>query len=165
MIQIHKTLLHLKIHGNEKDHSKVFSRRVVAWLQEKLKLVPEDQDVVLTIAPGHSPTSLPSFVHNLVGMLLSHNPRLIDGRQQLVRIKDVPKQAYSKEKRTRETHRNSIRVDTSRKRNISTLNRGRVVFILDDVWTSGCTLSAYKEKIMETGATGVILLAIGKTVI
>ena len=143
------------------DRKDEFCHRFFVWLQKILKRVPKDQDIVFTIAPGHSPTSPRSFIHKLVGKVLINRMR-IDGRGQLVRFKEVPKQEYSKEPRTKKTHRDSIKV--AGEGDISKLNEGKVVFILDDIWTSGCTLSVCKEKIMETGATSVILLAIGKTV-
>jgi len=55
-----------------------------------------------------------------------------------------------------DTHLNSIRVvgDVADK----------VVCILDDIWTSGCTLRACRQLVTNHGAKKVYLLAIGKTV-
>lgn len=164
-----QTLLYLKMGGvwNQQRRDE-FVGRICGWLQELLGPMntPQDRIVVLTVAPGHSPFSLPSFMHDIIGNVLAMtpppHPYLEDGRYQLIRTIEVTKQATSLAPRTKETHRYSIAVNGEG--DISTLNQGKIVFILDDIWTSGCTLSVCKEKIIATGAADVKLLAIGKTV-
>ena len=115
-----------------------------------------------------------------------------DGRSLLVRYKTIKKQATAGANRSESTHRESIDInideednnyyyhdydydddyyyydyyynDEEEEDNISRLNEGKVVIILDDVWTSGCTLRVCEEKVWTTGPEDVHLLAIGKTV-
>ena len=74
----------------------------------------------------------------------------------LQRHTQVQKQATSSGMRDINTHLNSIKVVGE--------VAGKVVCILDDVWTSGCTLRACHQLVTEQGAKKVYLLAIGKTV-
>lgn len=186
MMDYHKYKLNGKDNPNRNDESRIlyfakkkmkifeslkvkehqFYTNIRKWIkgilqQEEMK----DKTIVLTIAPGHLKSSTcrspQSFTYDVADMIIRNYPQLIDGRSQLVRTKDVEESKTQKVRR-KKTHLDSIEVHGDG--DISELNRGKVVFILDDIWTTGCTLSACKDKIMETGAANVILLAIGKTV-
>ena len=155
------------------DRKQQFVGKVVAWLQKKVeeRLLGETQAayVVIAVAPGHSPTSPLSFMHEIVGTVIQNNlfqdgermvSRVHDGRNLLIRTWEVAKQATSHEIRSEETHRNSIAVNPS-----GVDVTGKIVCVLDDVWTSGCTLRVCAEKIRNAGANDVRMLAIGKTYI
>ena len=72
---------------------------------------------------------------------MKENCSVIDGRQQLIRIKDVPKQSQTPGLCNEDTHRGTIDLKGSPD------NTGKTVIILDDVWTSGSTLRVCKEVI------------------
>ena len=101
-------------------------------------------------------------MHDVVGELLTLHPTSIDdGRRQLIRIKDVPKQSTSKI-HDESTHRGTIAIN--RDSRAKDLNKNKTVIILDDVWTTGCTLRVCKEVMLTTNPKQVKLLAIGKDV-
>lgn len=138
-----------------------FCKRVEEWLKkevEKLIYMTPGVEVVIAIAPGHMQCDFPSgFMHDIVGSLLASNTSLEDGRQQLIRTKTVNKQAQTPGFRGVDTHEGTIEV-----RNHS--NMGKIVIILDDVWTSGSTLCVCKEVMLTTNPSEVKLCVIGKTV-
>jgi len=80
-----------------------------------------------------------------------------DGSSYLQRIETVKK---STEGGTRSiyTHLNSIVVTDPK------LIEGKIVCIIDDIWTTGCTLCACARKMEEAGASDIKLVAVGKTV-
>ena len=122
------------------------------WL---ISILGNQDDVVIAIAPGHSPDSAQNFLHPIVGSLLDFNIK--DGRDLLIRTKKVPKAAHGGP-RDQDLHEKTIEVkDPARVKN-------EVVYILDDVWTSGSTLRACASLMRAAGAKDVKLLAVGKTV-
>ena len=160
-----------------------FESRIKQWLKKYIEKHLSGETVVLAVAPGHKEYDNSSFMYDLVGEFISenHNLRIEDGRSLLVRYKTIEKQANAGPDRRESTHRESIRINTEEEDDdseededseeeeeeedsISQLNEGKVVVILDDVWTSGCTLRVCEEKVWTTGPEDVRLLAIGKTV-
>ena len=136
-----------------------FERRVKAWLRGYITGHHPGETVVISVAPGHQANDNTSFMYRLVNEFIAQNIDLplVDGRGVLVRWQTIPKQSAPGSIRNEDTHRNSIiiqGVDIS----------GKVVIILDDVWTTGCTLRVCKEKILEAGAKVVKMLAIGRTI-
>ena len=115
--------------------------------------------MVITIAPGHEANPNPTgFMHDIVGELLVACPAVVDGRQQLIRTRNVDKQSQTPGPRSEVTHRGTIELPSLPD------NTGKTVIILDDVWTSGSTLHVCKEVIEGTNPSQVKLFAIGKTV-
>ena len=143
-----------------------FEARVKKWLKQYINNHLSNETVVLAVAPGHIANDNSSFMYNLVKELISENQQLgiEDGCSLLVRYKTTESQTTSKGTRKESTHRESIRIKDSDTKDVSQLNRGKVVIILDDIWTSGCTLRVCEEKVRTTGPKDVRLLAIGKTV-
>ena len=120
--------------------------------------------------------------------------RLEDGRSLLERSKTIEKQAYAGANRSESTHRESIDIYIDEEDddyycycydydygydffdddydygydyfydNYDYGYKDKVVIVLDDVWTSGCTLRVCEEKVWTIGPKDVRLLAIGKTV-
>ncbi len=124
---------------------------------------PAGPPVVLALAPGHKPKSY-GFLQEVIQKLArEHLTRFVDGSTQLMRTVEVPKSATTPGPRDIAIHRNSIAVCTPSGVAVESLNTGRVVWILDDIWTSGATLRACGEKISTTGASEIKLIAIGKT--
>ena len=159
-----------------------FELRVKQWLKKYIKKHLSGETVVLAVAPGHKKYDNSSFMYDLVGEFISENHKLHieDGRSLLVRYRTIEKQATAGANRRESTDRKSICINTEEEDDdseededseeeeeedsISQLNEGKVVVILDDVWTSGCTLRVCEEKVWTTGPEDVRLLAIGKTV-
>jgi len=135
-----------------------FSAKVLRWLKKSIAEVkranPSDK-IIIGIAPGHKPGSGNSLMTGLGVKSLHKDPVSVDPTL-LQRSKEVPKQATSSGMRDVDTHLDSIDVvgDVA----------GKVVCILDDIWTSGCTLRACHQLVTEQGAKKVYLLVIGKTV-
>ena len=116
---------------------------------------PKMKDIIVAIAPGHSPQSLPNFLHPIIGELIGGNIK--DGRDLLKRTKEVKKAAHGGP-RDQSLHEDTIEVtDPSKVKN-------KVVYIIDDIWTTGSTLRACANLMREAGASDVKLLAVGKTV-
>lgn len=137
-----------------------FQRKILQWLRSELRGL---ESVVIAIAPGHEANPHPTgFMHDIVGQLLG-DPSLnvIDNRQFLVRTRTVPKQSQTPGMRSEDTHRGTIEIN-ARIGHVD--NTGKVVVILDDIWTSGCTLRVCKEVVLATNPKEVKFFAIGKTV-
>ena len=113
------------------------------------------KDIVIAIAPGHSPESPENFLHPIIGNLIGG--KIKDGRDLLKRTEKVQK-ATKGGPRDQSLHEKTIKVtDPSKVKN-------KVVYIIDDVWTTGSTLRACASLMRKAGASDVKLLAVGKTV-
>jgi len=158
-----ETLIYLKMGTVYNPQRKEdFLNRVFTWIERCIEVVKRAHptgEVMLAIAPGHAPDSV-SFMTGTGPTDLNLTRLQSSGiaviANLLQRHKKVEKQATSKGRRSPETHLNSIKVvgDVADK----------IVCILDDVWTSGSTLSACCQLVAEQGAAKVYLLAIGETV-
>ena len=126
-------------------------RRISDWL----KGILDNLDIVIAIAPGHSPESSENFLHPIIGNLIKGNIK--DGRDLLKRTTKVPKAAHGGP-RDQSLHEKTIKVTDSSK------VKDKVVYIIDDVWTTGSTLRACASLMCKAGASDVKLLAVGKTV-
>lgn len=148
-----------------------FEDRVKEWLRGYIMKKYSKETIVMCIAPGHKAFDKSSFMYSLVGQFIAknHDLRLEDGRDLLERYKTIEKQTNVGSNRNEQTHRDSIRIngdeeDNSDEEDFSEVNKGKIVIILDDVWTTGCTLRVCEEKVRTTGPKDVKILAIGKTV-
>ncbi len=169
-----QTLVYLK-RGTVYDpmRKKSFLSRIKDFLEKLvLELVKQatetgqpQRPIVLTLAPGHGPGSQSGFLLPVIKDLVGKYPgQLIDGSTQLVRTTEVPKSTTTPGPRDESKHRCSIKVCAPPAVKVETLNAGKIVFVIDDVWTSGATLSVCGEKMSTTGALDVKLVAVGKTV-
>ena len=79
-----------------------------------------------------------------------------DGSQYLLRYKTIPEQKTQK-KRCEDTHLDSVKL----KENINV--NGKNIILIDDIRTSGSSLSACKKILKDAGANEVICFAFGKT--
>ena len=159
------TLFYLKTNSlREQDRGKEFKARVNLWLAEKVQAVRAnypDLQIIITTTPGHSQISTSeTFLVEVITEFLASNPTLNVIAQSLLR-RHITVQMRSHDE---QLHRDSIEVICPPEVTMSELNRGKIVFVLDDIYTSGATLRACADKVRETGATLVLTLAIGKTV-
>ena len=144
-----QTLAFLKDpHGWLNPKKEDLMRRIHLWLRDNL-------DIVITIAPGHSPGPSQNFLYSIIEHLIGGNVK--DGRGLLIRTREVPKAAHGGP-RDQSLHEETIQVTDPSK------VKGKVVYIIDDVWTTGSTLRACASLIRKAGASDVKLLAVGKTV-
>ncbi|MCG8626821.1 MAG: phosphoribosyltransferase, partial [Proteobacteria bacterium] len=146
-----------------------FETRVKEQLKSYITSSLPGETVVLAVAPGHEAYNYSSFMYNLVGQFILENCQqlnLEDGRNLLERSKTIEKQATAGAYRNESTHRESISLNLHCPPPPPPRlpNEGKVVVILDDVWTSGCTLRVCEEKVRTTSPKDVRLVAIGKTV-
>ena len=155
-----KTLVYLKMGNVYSEYRKSeFIGRVQAWLEKcikKIKAKHPGKQIIFGFAPGHSPSSSDSFmISELNFHSLSADPQFSVEPKLLQRHTEVPKQATGGH-RSVEIHLDSIRVTND--------VTGKIACILDDVWTTGCTLTACTQLVKQSGAEHVYVLAIGKTI-
>lgn len=153
-----QTLVYMKSGYNiAEDRKANFLLNISTWLKGGVKsLIDQNKIVVIAIAPGHGMNSPTGFMHGIVQALAQQYPgNIIDGGHQLIRTMDVLKSATTPGLRSVERHRGTIGINAD--------NTGKVVIILDDIWTSGSTLNACKEVMSTTGPVDIRLFAIGKT--
>ena len=156
-----QTLVYLKMgnvyNANRKDE---FIGRIQAWLLKyinKIRAKHPGKEIVFGFAPSHSPSSSESFmITELDVNSLCQDQNFSVHPKLLKRFVEVPKQATGGY-RSVDTHLDSIEVTKDL--------AGKIVYIMDDVCTSGCTLTACRQLVKERGATQVYTLAIGQTVL
>ena len=139
-----------------------FIDRVQTWLEECIKEIKAkhpNKEMIFGFAPGHSPSSPDSpdsfMITELDISSLCSDPQFSVRPRLLERVVEVDKQATGGV-RSISIHLKSIEV----KEDLS----GKIVCIMDDIWTTGCTLSACTKLVKQRGAEQVYTLAIGKTV-
>lgn len=110
--------------------------------------------VAICVVPPHSPESENSGVVMLAQKLAAHNR--IDMTGYLVRTKEIEKLARGGS-RSREIHLDSIEVNPK----MSVVDE--VVLVVDDVTTSGNSLYACRDILLDHGARRVAMLALGQT--
>lgn len=155
-----QTLVYLKMgnvyNANRKDE---FIGRIQAWLLKyinKIRAKHPGKEIVFGFAPSHSPSSSESFmITELDVNSLFQDPNFSVKPKLLKRIVKVPKQATGG-CRNVETHLHSIKVTKDL--------TNKIVCIMDDVRTTGCTLAACRQLVKDSGATQIYTLAIGQTV-
>lgn len=135
-----------------------FEERIVQWLEGILGQ-PVTSPIVIAIAPGHKQHSDGSqnLLYNSFDKFLGWR-NIIDGRCLLRRIIEVPKSATGGiAARDQTRHEQTIEVgDPATVKN-------KIVYIFDDVWTTGATLLACAQVVKTAGAAEVKLFAVGKT--
>ncbi len=110
--------------------------------------------IAIAIVPSHDPAKTDSGIR-ILGQRLAVGGR-VDATGCLVRHTKIPKLASGGD-RSVTVHLESIRVD------MASLIKGRRVLILDDVATTGNSLIACRQILLEAGAAEVKCAALGKT--
>ena len=142
-----------------------FYKRVLSSL--KIELPKFGKEVILALVPGHKKDPNPdSLVHILARKLLvscrqQEKPAPFQEQLLLIRTQTVPKSATSQGPRTKATHRGTIEVSPN-----SPDCSGKVVVILDDIWTSGSTIQVCAEVVRGKypRVRDIKLFVIGRTV-
>lgn len=162
-----QTLVYLKsgqLQGRDPGRFYAFCERVKKWLLTSIRSVIEEAQtpslIVVSVAPGHKEKSPPNFLHDIVRDVLKQPEfrRVKNGSHCLQRTKTVPKSTDGSTTRSVFTHLDSIQVDDSE------IIKGKIVMIVDDVWTTGSTLRACASLVKNAGASDTKLIAVGKTV-
>lgn len=111
--------------------------------------------VVICAVPSHDPQKKQSGVHLVINEIsrMSHS---INGGHILVRNKKVDKAATGGT-RSRQIHLNSIIVSDP------AFIKDKNVLLLDDVSTTGCSITACREILLSGGAKAVKLFPFSKT--
>ena len=112
---------------------------------------------VIVVVPSHDPEKKDSGIHDLA-KLMCKNGLWIDGSDCLQRTKKISKLATGGSRGIL-AHLNSIQVVNPE------IIKGRLVFLLDDVATTGNTFRACKMLLFKAGAMAIKSHALGKTYI
>lgn len=114
-----------------------------------------EKNYIITVVPSSDPENLYTGIRKLA-ILLSNNGR-IDGTSCLRRHTKVEKKSYGGSR--------NIDVDLN---SIEVINKhliiGNNILLLDDVTTTGNSLLACQTLLIKFGASGVVKLALGKTI-
>ena len=128
-----------------------FCKRVVAWL---VGLIGESKVDMIAVVPR--PLESQNFLKEIAGRVFEElglrGLNLLDGRSLLERFKDVVHLD-----RFKRDHKRSIKVTEPER------VKGKAVCVVDDIWTSGATLRACRDLLLEAGAKQVKLYAIAKS--
>jgi hypoxanthine phosphoribosyltransferase len=130
----------------------------IDFFLEKLKALISDDEVIVTTVPSHSCNISSSGIRDLAQKLVQSKKGFIDGTLYLERFKSIDKLSNSFNKRSIETHLNSIKVSHPE------LVKDKQVILMDDVLTTGCSLEACKKLLLGIGAKEVKIIVLGKTI-
>lgn len=112
-------------------------------------------DFTICVIPSHDPAKGHGPLHELAAKLTGHKNRS-DASSCLVRHKKITKLATGGN-RDKTVHLDSIRVEHAE------LVRDKAVLVLDDVYTSGGSMTACMELLRATGASEVRGLCLART--
>ena len=128
-----------------------FVGRIRVWLNERVGECGAD---IIMVVPGHSPGGASSVWDEILqGVTGAKRAK----REVLERVTEVPKSTSPQGVRNKAVHIWSIVVKDKE------LVTGKTVLIVDDVYTSGATMSACFELVKKAGAAAVFTAAVGKT--
>ena len=137
----------------DSDRKEKFEYRISEWLEGILLQERNQGNVVIAIVPGCSPESAPNFLHAIVDKIILNKSIT---KTSLRRTEEVPKSAHT-----------GIRNQARHEQTIEVTNPehvvDKVVYVIDDIETTGATLRACRKRMMDAGAAQVKLLAVGKT--
>ena len=139
-----------------------FCDRINKWLSKYLRSVIAEvggaTSIVLLTVPGHQQDSQPKeFMRDTICAVL-RKPEFVKVKSGHLRRTKTVQKSTETDIRTESKHRNSIEVGDSE------LVKDKTVIIIDDVRTSGSTLSACASLVKEAGARDTKMIAVGKTV-
>lgn len=140
----------LKVKGN--DYKQV--ERFAGILKN---LLNPNNEVVICVMPSHQMGLQPSGIRTIATRICGGN--LINGTNCVIRSRDTSASHTSGMRRTYADELGSLSVQNN------DLIRGKPILLLDDVTTTGVSFRAGKELLTQAGASMVICLALGMTVL
>jgi predicted amidophosphoribosyltransferase len=130
--------------------------RGIAYFLEVLKQnIRTNVQLAIAVIPSHDATKLRSGVHHLASQFAAASGALDTG-DLLIRTETIKKLANGGD-RSMAVHLNSMQVNK-----MSRVD-GRNVLLIDDIMTTGNSLAAGSQILLEAGAGDVLCLALGKT--
>jgi predicted amidophosphoribosyltransferase len=143
-----------------------FERKIKKWLRKVLSdtiMTSNDMSpVVVMIAPGHKKgLATNNILYELLGSVLAKLPQLTDGRDFLERTEDVPKSTDGGT-RDQKLHEKTISLIAGGDSDVR--SKVHVVYIFDDIYTTGATLRACANVVKRAGASNVKIFTVGKTI-
>lgn len=136
-----------------KDNDFKRQRSVDRFAKDLEKQLPAG--AVITVVPSHDPQSTDSGLRDLAKKLAGRNRT--NGTACLVRTRKIDKLAGGAN-RSLQIHLNTISVQHAE------LIKGKDVILIDDVTTTGNSLQACRQLLLNAGAKSVRMIAIGRTV-
>ncbi|MGK7933777.1 MAG: ComF family protein [Microcystaceae cyanobacterium] len=130
----------------------------IYFFLNRLKHLISDDEVIVTTVPSHSCNISSSGIRDLAQKLVQSKKDFIDGTLCLERFKSIEKLSSSFNNRSLNTHLNSVKISHSE------LIKDKQVILMDDVLTSGNSVQACKQLLLEGGAKAVKIIVLGKTI-
>lgn len=112
-------------------------------------------ELALVVVPSHDSTKVRSGVHQLVTRF-APTIRAVDAGASLIRTKTIQKLANGGD-RSIQVHLGSMAAD-----DMKSIGQ-RNVMLIDDIMTTGNSLAAGRQILMEAGAVDVLCVALGRT--
>lgn len=129
--------------------------QVISTFCEVCKTIFKIESLVIVAIPPHL-SYKKSRMNELIEKILATNSNVIDGSKYLIRIRDIP-----------EKHTSSIRDSKEERNSLYLFNweifKERIVLLVDDIVTTGTSMSVVKRMLEEAGARFVICFALGRT--
>ena len=159
-----QTLVYLQMRNvYDQQRRDAFIQRIQQWLRERINDIVAahpGEAVIFGFVPGHLPREHQNFHESfMVTELnignLNQDPHFAVDPNMLLRAQAVESQAAGGQ-RNIQNHLDSVEVRGDVK--------GKIVCIMDDVWTTGCTMNACSQLVTEAEAKKVYTLVIGRTV-
>ena len=150
--------------GGDGSNYPAYSGRILDLKDDKVGAVdyfadivgPELSDsIVIVTIPSHDPASPPGGLQKLAARLAQNGNR-VDGSGCLIRTQKINKLARGGD-RSKAVHVKSLKVQNA------SLIAGKSVLLLDDVVTSGNSLEAAKDLLLDAGAQSIRRAALAKT--
>ena len=139
-----------------------FITRIEDWLRgciDDIKATHPREKVVLGFVPGHLPSTHEKFHAGFLTEMdindLCNDHFTIDNNM-LVRTTATESQAAAGGERSIQKHLETITVAGD--------VQGKIVCIMDDVWTTGSTMNACSQLVTEAGAKQVYTIVVARTV-
>lgn len=157
--QITKDLLDFKLFLKDNNFY-IFDRFYNIFNKHVIKrIVYRNEKITLCCAPSHNSLG---FVNNAMTHIIkrvcdNYRTEFVDGSNVLCRKYLIAKATDDNSVRDIDIQYKSLAI-----RDIH-LVRNRTILLLDDIYTSGATINACKKKLLENGASKVIVVTFGRT--
>ena len=144
-------------HDSDKDPQDWKQHNKELYVQQFIEQVEPmlASGIAIAVVPPSDPAASISGIQEIAKALAAANGR-IDATECLIRFTAIPKLAKGG-KRDIEQHLNSVRVEHAE------VIWGREVLLLDDIATSGNSLTACRQLLLDMGAARVKCMALGRT--